>query len=152
MNERINEQVLNTITAIKGHRAVRGPIEGKNMVYTTKQMYDIAEAIAIENGPIIIGIEGIQTAAYALPRSELKKIFGNNGYQTRRRTWLENIEDWRDYNAIVPKGISEKGALPTPFFVVFTLLAPRDLLTLRMFAEDENVPYFPRPEDDGVTA
>ena len=122
------------------------------MVFTTKQMFDIAEAAAIEQGPRILTIEGKQTAVYALSRNELKMIFAEHLYQTRRKTWLQNIEDWRMYGAIVPKGIADRAKLEEPFHVIFTRLLKPDMVTLQMYAEDQNVPTFPSFKDTGVTA
>lgn len=117
------------------------------MVNTTMQMYRIAQAVAIENGPRVIGVDGVRTAVYGLSRSELKKIFSDNLYQVRRKTWLQNIEDWRDRGAIVPKGIADRIKLEEPFWVIFTEILPPDMLTLMSFAEDNGVSYIPRQKE-----
>ena len=115
-------------------------------------MFDIAEAAAIEQGPRILMIEGKQTAVYALSRNELKAIFAEHLYQTRRKTWLQNIEDWRMYGAIVPKGIADRIKLEEPFHVIFTRLLKPDMITLQMYAEDNKIPRIPSSKGTGGTA
>ena len=122
------------------------------MVYSTKQMYDIALAIALDNGPRTIRIGGKETAAYCLSKNELKRIFVEHGYNPRRHAWVNSILDWTWLcNVLVPKEIKDDTVQNC--WIAFSYVGDTKLLYLKTYAEDNNVSYFPRSiESPGVSA
>ena len=112
-------------------------------------MYDIACNRAIDIGPRIVGINGISTAAYVLTKTELKLLFAENGYSPRRSAWVKNVCDWTLWDVYISQGFPEdrKGG-----FVAFKLIGPSPITYLHMFAEDNDVPYFPHLDSGSVSA
>ena len=122
------------------------------MVYSVKQMYDVALADVIKKGPRIVHIDDKDMAAYALGRKELLQLFVEKDYQPKRSTWLTCIEQWRDlFDVIVPKGISTNKTEQS-FIVIFSNVGEQNLLYLRMFAEDNNIGYYPVIDNVGGAA
>lgn len=120
------------------------------MVYSTRQMYYIALANAIKNGPRIISRNGVTVAAYSMTKNELKLLFVDNGYSPRRKAWMNNVTDWALFDAEVSKNFadvnSENG------YVIFKTLSDDAQIYLRMYAEDNSVPSYPIAKDPRVTA
>ncbi len=60
-------------------------------------MRSIAYDEALKNGPVLLNIQGTTTAAYALRKHELGKLFESNGWSTDRIAWLKAIRGWRNF-------------------------------------------------------
>lgn len=111
-------------------------------MYNAKDMYKIALAQAIDNGPVAIPLNGQRTACYALDRDQVETLFEDNHYNLDRSTWRTALGRWIRYGAIVPKIALDKECR-TNWFVVFNLLSKDDHLKIRMLAETENCLYYP---------
>lgn len=113
------------------------------MAHSASQMYYIAIDEAIKQGPRTISIAGRATAVFGLKKSELRKIFGQHGYNvSRRHAWIQSVEDWGMlYDAVIPAEFRNDQFNPT---VVFTTLSEADMRTLNMYASCEGVARFPQ--------
>lgn len=106
------------------------------MPVSTRQMYYLALARAIEIGPRKVSVNKVPTAAYFLTKTELKLLFVENGYSARRKAWMNNIVDWRMFGTWVEDGFDDE-TKPVKY-VYFNTLDARDLQRLHMFAEDNH--------------
>ena len=112
------------------------------MVYNTKAMYDLALARSLEIGPRVINLNGKPTAAYAMRKTELKRLFVEQGYSPRRHTWINNVKDWDMFMALIPMDFEAEGIQFDPA-IIFTAIPERSHLELSLFAQDQRVPHFP---------
>lgn len=114
----------------------------KNMVYSIHQMYTLAQARAIGLGPRLISLDGVWTAGYILTKTELKALFREHGYNTAtRRAWLNCIDAWKDYDALIPKSFYEEPE--QSWAVAFNHVGNQAMIYLRSIASDKCVPYYP---------
>lgn len=112
------------------------------MVYSTKDMYSIALATAIDNGPRAISVNGQLTAAYCLSKNEVKKLFVDHKYNPRRSAWVNSVMDWNEfYDVVVPKDFEN---VPN-CWILFTHIGEKNGQALHMFAEDRDCTYYPKP-------
>lgn len=124
-----------------------------NMVYSTRQMHDIALARALENGPKILHIGDDDVAAYALSKKELYKLFVDHGYSADRTRWISTIQKWGDerlWNDVVAKEMADKNNWSC--HVVFREVDKDNLLKLLMFAEDRGIPAYPKRYTESLVA
>lgn len=112
------------------------------MVYSIHQMYTLAQARAIDQGPRQISLDGKWTIGYIQTKTELKALFREHGYNTNtRKAWLNCIDAWRDYDAFVPSTLFDQP--DQPWAVAFNHVGQQAMLYLRSVASDKCIPYFP---------
>ena len=112
-------------------------------------MHDAAMRYAIaECGPRISDINGISKepkAAYYLTKKELNVLFSKNGFNTNGVSWLKMIIKWGEvWEELTPSATTILDRRFDNWGVYFRDLSESDLTTLKMFAENHNVPMFPR--------
>lgn len=104
-------------------------------------MHSEAERLAVSIGPRISNVNGRSEAAYFLTKDELRKLFSMNGFNTNGVPWLKMIitfkEVWEEV-APSPTRILDKD--DNGWRMYFVHINPSDLLTLKMFGEDNRVP------------
>ena len=111
-------------------------------MYTSKDMYHIASAMAVKQGPTVLNVGGRMTAAYALSRQQIEDLYEDNHYSLMRSTWRRSVNNWERYGALVPKEVMKPEHTGT-WSVIFTAITKDDLLALRMFAENQDSYYLP---------
>lgn len=119
-------------------------------MYSPKDMYRLALAKALKNGPGIIPVNGERIACYYLNRKDTEDLFEDNHFKLTRCTWRDDLEEWPRYGAVVPKE-----ALNPEFrmnwFIIFKNIDKDCHLTIRMMAEDSSCGYYPKnPEGVGA--
>lgn len=109
-------------------------------MYGAKDMHRIALAIAIENGPKLVRVNGENYGAYALTKLELQKIFVmDNGYSADRSAWKKVVCSWGDRNLwadLVAKEFMQDGNWSMN--VIFMSLGRDEITRLKMYSEDHH--------------
>lgn len=117
-------------------------------MYSTKQMHEIAQAIAIEKGPRLIRSNSEKLAIYGLTKKELLQIFIDNNFSPRRSSWINIIKDWGTdyfYGDLIASNFFLENAWGA--YVIFVNLSKDELITLRMFAENNDARAIGKAED-----
>lgn len=111
-------------------------------MYNAKDMYWIAQAVAIEKGPSAIIVDGKQYASYNLSRTQVEDLFEDNHYNLDRISWRNAIKNWKRYGAVVPK-VALDPTYHGDWYILFDNIDKKNHVALRMFAEKEGCFYYP---------
>ena len=110
------------------------------MVKTIHTMHALAERAAINKGPRIIEINGVDKAAYYLTKDELAKLFTLNGYNTSRISWLKYILEWkRTWEEIAPNPSRILDPDDDDWSMIFIHVSDFDRGTLYQFSDKNDV-------------
>lgn len=111
-------------------------------------MHDEAIRYASEIGPRITDNNGIfkePRATYYLTKTELKKLFSKNGFNTNGVSWLKMIITWGEvWEELTPSPASILNRNYESWLVCFVDLTESDRSRLYLYADNNNVRTFPK--------
>jgi len=104
-------------------------------------MHALAERKAVEMGPRVLSVNGQENLAYYLTKKELSKLFSMNGFNTDGVPWLKQINKFVEvWNEVGPNSARILNKEDNNWRICFVHLNQSDLITLKFFSEDKNIP------------
>lgn len=119
-------------------------------MYGMADMHYIAQAIAIEKGPRLVYSQGQKLAIFGLTKQELVNIYTDHGFSPRRKTWLNQIQDWGSdvysFGDLIASNFFQENSWKA--YVVFVNLSKEEIVKLKMYAEENDARAIYRESDD----
>lgn len=116
-------------------------------------MHTQAQRMAMDKGPRVMNIRGELKTVYGLTKTEVRKLFNDNGYNvTTGSRWRSIISDWADPELFGDVVTADQTTLLNKkevgnWCIVFTQLTKDELVNLQFSAEENNHPALPAVVD-----